>query len=124
MSAGQWTMGWFLAGEAQDGISHRSPQHRPRHLVAGAMGPTMSSLAGRFFEPLGRFPDGLPAARKPVVSGYRAVRTVRTVFPISRQEVEKKRDIEKGKVEIRKYRPNRLTVLHSAAMRASARRAV
>lgn len=80
----------------------------------------MPGHAGRFFQLLGRFQDDVAEGGKPIGSGFTAVRTVRTVFPISSREVEKKREKEKGKVEIRKYRPNRLIVLRPATVFAPA----
>lgn len=116
MRAGRWAMGWFWGECLPDGISRRPSRNRPHHLVAEGVNSTASSVAGRFFELLGRLQDGFSAARKPVVSVPRTVRTVRTVFPISRQEVEKRRVKEKGKVERKKNRPNRLAVLRPAIM--------
>lgn len=112
MMAGRWIVGCFWATDCRT-VFFAKPSSPS---CCRAMGATMRSVAGRFFARLGRFRDGLPAARKPVVSVSRTVRTVRTVFPISRQEVEKKRVEKKGKVEIRKYRPNRPLSLRPAAM--------
>lgn len=120
MLAGQWAVSHFWVSGCRTIFPTDHPQYRPRLTVAGAMDSPMLGIAGRFFEPLGRFQDGLPWAKNGFISVFRAVRTVRTVFPTSRQEVEKKRKKEKEKVEIRKYRPNRLTVLRPATARAPA----
>lgn len=112
MIAERWIVGFCWAAECRT-VFFAKPSSPS---CCRTMGATMRSVAGRFFARLGRFRDGLPAARKPVVSVSRAVRTVRTVFPTSRQEGEKKKVEKKGKVEIREYRPNRPLPLRPAAM--------
>jgi len=120
MRAGRWAVGALEVAHRPGGISRRPSRNRRMSIAAEVMDSIAPSIAGGFFQLLRRFYGGLPVVRKLVASMQAAVTAVTAVFLFSGWNGEKKRDMEKGKVEIRKNRRNRRTVLRPATVRASA----